>query len=61
VLIFFLKSGDGAEILLVEANKPPTELRDRWRVVQKMTMIPQYAFAGDYTGSFNRLSTSSLF
>ncbi|RDB28140.1 von Willebrand factor A domain-containing protein 8 [Hypsizygus marmoreus] len=42
-------SGDGPDIPLVEADKPPTELRDRWKVVEKMAMIPQYAFAGDYT------------
>ncbi|KAF5384151.1 hypothetical protein D9615_003188 [Tricholomella constricta] len=42
-------SGDGPDIPLVLADKPPTELRDRWKVVEKMAMIPQYAFAGDYT------------
>ncbi|KAF8625067.1 hypothetical protein AX15_005549 [Amanita polypyramis BW_CC] len=42
-------SGDGPDIPLVEANKPPTDLKERWKVVQKMLMIPQYAFAGDYT------------
>lgn len=48
------QSGDGPDISLVEANKPPTELRDRWKVVEKMAMIPQYAFAGDYTGQYKR-------
>ncbi|KAG5651686.1 hypothetical protein H0H81_007817 [Sphagnurus paluster] len=42
-------SGDGPDIVLVPADKPPTELRDRWKVVEKMAMIPQYSFAGDYT------------
>ncbi|KAF7342156.1 von Willebrand factor A domain-containing protein 8 [Mycena venus] len=42
-------SGDGADIPLVDALKPPTEMKDRWKVVEKMSMIPQYAFAGDYT------------
>ncbi|KAF9011991.1 AAA domain-containing protein [Cyathus striatus] len=42
-------SGDGPDIKLVEADKPPSELKDRWKVVEKMYMIPQYAFAGDYT------------
>ncbi|KAJ7230837.1 AAA domain-containing protein [Mycena haematopus] len=42
-------SGDGADIVLVDALKPPTEMKDRWKVVEKMLMIPQYAFAGDYT------------
>ncbi|KAG5728425.1 hypothetical protein E4T56_gene18957 [Termitomyces sp. T112] len=42
-------SGDGPDIPLVLLDKPPTELRDRWKVVEKMYMIPQYAFAGDYT------------
>ncbi|KAF8624743.1 hypothetical protein AX17_007074 [Amanita inopinata Kibby_2008] len=42
-------SGDGPDISLVEANKPPAELKDRWKIVEKMMMIPQYAFAGDFT------------
>ncbi|KAG5641083.1 hypothetical protein DXG03_006055, partial [Asterophora parasitica] len=42
-------SGDGPDIPLVLADNPPTKLRDRWKVVEKMAMIPQYAFAGDYT------------
>ncbi|KAF9034673.1 hypothetical protein BDZ89DRAFT_1157933 [Hymenopellis radicata] len=42
-------SGDGPEIPLVEAEKYPTSVKDRWKVVEKMEMIPQYAFAGDYT------------
>ncbi|KAG6840024.1 hypothetical protein C0991_009490 [Blastosporella zonata] len=43
-------SGDGPDIPLVLPDKPPSEVRDRWKVVEKMAMIPQYAFAGDYTG-----------
>ncbi|KAJ7050407.1 AAA domain-containing protein [Mycena amicta] len=42
-------SGDGPDIQLVDALKPPAEMKDRWKVVEKMNMIPQYAFAGDYT------------
>jgi len=34
----------------VEADKPPTELKERWKVIEKMCMVPQYAFAGDFTG-----------
>ncbi|KAJ6597514.1 AAA domain-containing protein [Mycena vulgaris] len=43
------QSGDGPDIQLVDALKPPIEMKDRWKVVEKMAMIPQYAFAGDYT------------
>ncbi|KAJ7121114.1 AAA domain-containing protein [Mycena epipterygia] len=42
-------SGDGPDIQLVDALKPPTEMKDRWKVVEKMALVPQYAFAGDYT------------
>jgi len=42
-------SGDGHDIELVSADKPPTDLKTRWKVVEKMNMVPQYAFAGDYT------------
>lgn len=35
---------------MTDANKPPTELKERWKVTEKMFMIPQYAFAGDFTG-----------
>ena len=45
-----LQSGDSPDIPLVEANSPPLEIRDRWKIVEKMTMITQYAFSGDYTG-----------
>ena len=34
---------------MVEAEKYPTSIKDRWKVIEKMDMIPQYAFAGDYT------------
>jgi hypothetical protein len=44
------QSGDGPDILLTEEGKPLTELKDRWKVTEKMLMIPQYAFAGDFTG-----------
>lgn len=42
-------SGDGPSIPLVQAEMPPSELKERWKVVEKMRMIPQYAFAGDHT------------
>ncbi|TDL27843.1 hypothetical protein BD410DRAFT_781753 [Rickenella mellea] len=45
----FGHSGDSPSIPLVEADKPPTEIADRWKVVQKMTLMTQYAFSGDYT------------
>ncbi|KAI0634180.1 AAA domain-containing protein [Trametes polyzona] len=41
-------SGDSASIPLVEANQE-LDIRDRWKVVDKMEMITQYTFAGDYT------------
>ena len=44
------QSGDSPLIPLVEANDPPTEVKDRWKVVEKMEMVTQYTFAGDYTG-----------
>jgi hypothetical protein len=34
----------------VDALKPPTEMKERWKVIEKMALVPQYAFAGDYTG-----------
>ncbi|KIY70240.1 hypothetical protein CYLTODRAFT_488278 [Cylindrobasidium torrendii FP15055 ss-10] len=42
-------SGDGPEIPLVQADAYPATVKDRWKVVEKMEVIPQYAFAGDYT------------
>ncbi|OCH94642.1 hypothetical protein OBBRIDRAFT_817121 [Obba rivulosa] len=42
-------SGDSPTIPLVEADKQSLEMRDRWKVVEKMEMISQYTFAGDYT------------
>jgi len=56
-----MQSGDGPDFTLVEAEKPPVHLRDRWRVVEKMAMIPQYAFAGDYTGLFCFIQSRDLF
>ncbi|KAI8989190.1 AAA domain-containing protein [Trametes punicea] len=41
-------SGDSPSIPLVEAGQQ-LEIRDRWKVVDKMEMITQYTFAGDYT------------
>ncbi|KAF7790654.1 hypothetical protein EIP86_001610 [Pleurotus ostreatoroseus] len=42
-------SGDSPELPLVEAGSPPTEIRDRWKVLEKMELTTQYTFAGDYT------------
>ncbi|KAI1792782.1 AAA domain-containing protein [Ganoderma leucocontextum] len=41
-------SGDSPEVALVEVDKP-LELKERWKVVDKMEMITQYTFAGDFT------------
>ncbi|KAI0089424.1 AAA domain-containing protein [Irpex rosettiformis] len=41
--------GDSPDITLVEAHHPPAELRDRWKVLEKMDLTTQYSFAGDYT------------
>ncbi|KAJ3774347.1 AAA domain-containing protein [Lentinula raphanica] len=42
-------SGDEPLIPLVTAEQPPTEVKERWKVTEKMCMIPQYCFAGDNT------------
>ena len=47
-----MQSGDDPEIPLVTADKPPNDLLSQWKVVEKMNLIPQYAFAGDFTGLF---------
>ena len=44
------QSGDGPTIPLLEAGSTP-DTAARWKVVEKMNMITQYAFAGDYTGA----------
>ncbi|KAI0672393.1 AAA domain-containing protein [Trametes maxima] len=41
-------SGDSASIPLVEVGQE-LEIKDRWKVVDKMETITQYTFAGDYT------------
>ena len=56
-MVFIPQSGDGPDIALVEVDKPPTELKERWKVVEKMNMIPQYAFAGDFTGELDTTNT----
>ena len=33
----------------MEAHQAPPELEDRVKIVEKMDMISQYTFAGDYT------------
>ena len=45
-----VQSGDSAEMPLVEAGKT-LEINDRWKVVDKMEMVTQYTFAGDFTGT----------
>lgn len=42
-------SGDGPDISLVDAQDPPSQVKDRSKVAEKMRLIPEYAFAGDYT------------
>jgi len=42
-------SGDEPTIPLVDTDKPPSSLKDRWKVIEKMDMVTQYAFSGDYT------------
>ena len=42
-------------IPLVGADKLPTEIKDRWKVVEKMELVTQYTFAGDHTGLANCL------
>ncbi|KAJ3983012.1 AAA domain-containing protein [Lentinula detonsa] len=42
-------SGDEPLIPLVTAGHPPADIKERWKVTEKMYMIPQYAFAGDNT------------
>ncbi|KZP21316.1 hypothetical protein FIBSPDRAFT_931734 [Athelia psychrophila] len=42
-------SGDSPTIPLSEVNDPPTEIRDRWKIVEKMAMVTQYTFSGDNT------------
>ncbi|KAI0703059.1 AAA domain-containing protein [Cytidiella melzeri] len=42
-------SGDSPDIKLVEAHHPPADLRDRWKILEKMELTTQYSFAGDYT------------
>ncbi|EPT01986.1 hypothetical protein FOMPIDRAFT_1119374 [Fomitopsis schrenkii] len=42
-------SGDSPVIPLVESDQLPTEIKDRWKVVEKMELVTQYTFAGDYT------------
>ena len=44
-----LKSGDSPTIPLVECGSPPADVKERWKVIQKMNLMTQYAFAGDYT------------
>ncbi len=54
-------SGDDPEIPLVLPNDPPTEPKQRWKVTEKMNLIPQYAMAGDYTGMVLTSTFCSLF
>jgi hypothetical protein len=46
--------------MLTEEGKPLSGLKDRWKVTEKMLMIPQYAFAGDFTGMSQALIRSSF-
>ncbi|KAH7919391.1 hypothetical protein BV22DRAFT_1199497 [Leucogyrophana mollusca] len=42
-------SGDEPLIPLVDTDKYPVNVRDRWKVIEKMNLVTQYAFSGDYT------------
>ena len=44
------QSGDSPDIPIVRMGESIAEVSDRWRVIKKMDMVPQYAFAGDHTG-----------
>ncbi|KAA1472001.1 hypothetical protein DENSPDRAFT_859246 [Dentipellis sp. KUC8613] len=46
---FVWDSGDSPEIPLVKIDQPTSEVSQRWAVAEKMNLITQYAFAGDYT------------
>lgn len=59
VFTTYAQSGDSPTIPLTEVDEPPTELRDRWKVVEKMAMVTQYAFSGDYTGPYHSLQSKS--
>ena len=43
------QSGEEAVIPLVALDALPTHAGDRYKVIQKMAVIPQYAWAGDHT------------
>jgi hypothetical protein len=47
-------SGYGPDITLTEEGKPGplTEIKDRWKVAKIMFTIPQFAFAGDFMGTY---------
>lgn len=42
----------------MKIDESVSEVADRWKVVEKMNLATQYAFAGDFTGM--RLSGSYL-
>ncbi|ETW77425.1 hypothetical protein HETIRDRAFT_156533 [Heterobasidion irregulare TC 32-1] len=42
-------SGDSADIPLVQMGQSVSEVSERWAVVEKMNLVTQYAFAGDFT------------
>lgn len=43
------QSGEEAVIPLVALDALPTHAGERYKVIQKMAVIPQYAWAGDHT------------
>ncbi|KAM0756043.1 hypothetical protein T439DRAFT_283415 [Meredithblackwellia eburnea MCA 4105] len=43
------QSGEEAVIPLVPVDKLPTDAGERYKVIQKMAVVPQYAWAGDHT------------
>ncbi|KAI0049548.1 hypothetical protein FA95DRAFT_1489014 [Auriscalpium vulgare] len=42
-------SGDASEIPLLKVGESFSKVSERWQVVEKMNIIPQYAFSGDHT------------
>jgi hypothetical protein len=41
------QSGEDAVIPLVSTNALPSNASERFKVIQKMALIPQFAFAGE--------------
>jgi len=53
-------SGDSPDIPLVRVGDSITDIAGRWRVIKKMDMVTQYAFAGDHTVEAIDAATSEV-